>query len=129
MRALVSSLLLAASLAACTSSTAIGSKGESLSLFKPADQTLQRGSATTVKVVVRRDALPGEIRLDLDGLPSGVDVVGDSPKVAAGSNFSEFTLTADSDAEIVSMHPVKITARGETGVSVSQTFLVTVKAK
>jgi hypothetical protein len=129
MRALLSSILLAASLAACTSATAIGAKGESLSLFKPADQTLQRGSATTVKVVVARDALPGAIDLDVDQLPSGVEVTGGALEIAPGSNFGEFTLEAEPDAALVTSHAVKLTARAESGISVSQTFLLSVKAR
>ena len=133
MRTAVSCLLLSsaivATLAACTSATVIGAKGESLSLFKPADQTLPRGGATSVRVVVRRDALPDAIALELTQLPAGVEVVGDAPQIAAGSNFGEFSLQARPDAEIVGSHPVKLTARAASGVSVSQTFLLTVTAK
>jgi hypothetical protein len=120
---------LAAALAACTSTTAIGSKGESLSLFKPADQSLARGSATTVNVIVRRDALPGAIDLRIDRLPAGVSVTGGAPQVEAGSNFAKFGLEAAPDAPLVTSHPVTITARAETGVSVTQTFLVSVTAR
>jgi len=127
MRSFLSPLLLALSLAACTSATAIGAKGESLSLFKPADQSLKPGDATRVSVVVRRDALPGAIDLDISRLPAGVDVVGGPLQIAAGSNFGEFTLQAERDAPLVTSHPVQITARAATGVTVTQTFTVTVK--
>lgn len=119
--------VLAAGLAACASSTAVGNRGESLSMFEPADQTLRRGDINRVSVVVRRNDLPDGVDLDVANLPEGVEVLGGPPRIAPGSNFGEFTLYARPDADLVSGHAVQVTARAPAGVAVSQWFHVTVR--
>jgi hypothetical protein len=127
-RPIMLSLALLGGLVACTSATGVGSKGETISLFQPADQSLRRGDLNRVSVIVKREGLPDTVDLDVANLPSGVELVGSPPQIAAGSNFGEFTLYARPDADLVTGHAVQVTARTANGVSVSQWFHVDVKA-
>jgi hypothetical protein len=128
LRMTILTLALAGGLVACASATGTGAKGEALSLFQPADQTLRRGDLNRVSVIVRREQMPDGVDLDVENLPAGVELVGAPAKIAAGSSFGEFTLYARPDADLVTGHAVQVTARTANGVSVSQWFHLDVKA-
>jgi len=126
-RQFLTCLVLATGLAACASTTATGPHGEELTLVKPADQTVRRGETNKVSVYVRREKLDDPIELKIEGLPQGVEVVERDPRVAAGSNLAELTLYARPDADLVSGHAVKVTAKARDELVAIQWFHVDVK--
>jgi hypothetical protein len=125
--ALLGALALAGLLGACASTTATAPGGESLTLMKPMDQTLRRGETNKVAVYVRRDRFAGPVKLTIDQLPGGLDVVERDLRAEAGKDFTEFTLHAKPDADLVGGHAVRVTASGGDALTAVEWFHVTVK--
>jgi hypothetical protein len=121
-------LALAAGLAACSStSSATGPRGESLTLVKPADQTVRRGETNKVSVWVRRDKFDAPIELTVDNLPRGLEVVERTARVEPGYDSTEFTLYAKPDADLVAGHAVRVTASAGGDMKAVEWFHVAVK--
>lgn len=119
---------LSASLAGCASTTSTNDRGDELTLYAPVDQTLRRGETNSVTVRVGRDGFKGPVALEIEQLPSGLEVVEEEPMIGPDSNFGEFTLYARPDAELVTGHPVRVVAHGGDGLDAEQWFQVVVKA-
>ena len=120
-------LALAGLLAACSSTTAKAPTGERLTLVQPSDHTLRRGASSVLDVMVRRYGFSDAVGITLEALPAGVALEEQAPAIPKDMAVGHFRLQASADAEIVSHHPVRITATGPSGLTVSEWFQVTVR--
>lgn len=127
MKRLMTCALLASVLAACASTTSTGPAGETLTLVRPADQTVRRGETNKVSVYVRRGNFDAPVELSFDGLPRGVEVVERAPRIQAGVALAEVTLYAKPDADLVTGQAVKVTATGGDHLNAVEWFHVNVK--
>jgi hypothetical protein len=113
----------------CKHSTVQDSQGRSLTLMKPADQTVRQGETDQVAVSISRSGFSDPVSVRFSGLPSGVRVVEADKKIASDQSTANFTLQADPGADLVANHAVRVTAEGPSGVAATQDFKVTVKGR
>jgi hypothetical protein len=111
----------------CEKSTVEGPGARKITLVKPADQSVQRGSTEKVAIVVARSNFDGPVTIAFDNLPKGVSVADDGGKLEG--NERTFVLTASADADLVDRHAVSVTARGPDGMSVTEQFRLSVQTK
>ena len=113
------------------SSTVSGSSGRKLTILAPADQTVKQGDTNKVGLAIVRQNFNDAVEVEVSDLPSGVTVAGGSKlTIAAGSlSTDSMTLIADKDAAVITDHRVSVTAKGPDGISVTEFFKLTVKAK
>jgi hypothetical protein len=110
----------------CGTSSATGSAGTKLTLVKPANQWMAQGATNRVAIAIARKRFDDSVQVSFSNLPAGVRVDGDT--IAAGDSFQNFVLVADATAAVVDKQVVTVTA-SSAGISVSETFELTVKAK
>lgn len=115
-------------LTACASTTSTGGDGARLTLVEPADQTLVRGETNDLAILIRRSNHSGPLALDFDDLPDGIEVVQEDPRVDDGGSMATVTLYAEPDADLTEGHPVRVTARAENGLEVSEWFEISIRA-
>ncbi|MCA9319927.1 MAG: hypothetical protein KDB53_04290 [Planctomycetes bacterium] len=113
----------------CGKSTVKGEGGKSLTLVKPANQTITQGSTNKVLLTVVRGDFEGKVGIEIDDLPDGIALANDKESIAAGDNTLTVTMVADTDAALVKNHRVKVTASGPNDMAVSEFFEVTVQSK
>lgn len=111
----------------CEKSTVEGPDAKKITLVKPADQSVTRGSTEKVAIVVTRSNFSGPVTIAFDNLPKGVSVADDGGKLEG--NERTFVLTASSDADLVDRHAVNVTASGPDGMSVTEQFRLSVHQK
>jgi hypothetical protein len=116
-------------LVGCEKSTVEGPAGKKLTLSKPADQTLKRGETNAVKVSISRSNFRDPVQVKFEGLPNGVTVQDLDRKINAEESSANFTLRAEPTADLVQNQEVKITVTGPDGLSVTESFKLTVKDK
>jgi hypothetical protein len=126
----------AALLGACgekKTATVQGEANSKLTLTKPSAVSLRRGEMAKVDVKIKRENLLGEVSIRFDDLPTGVSVVDPDNRIvgdkADGTDKATFTLRADDMAALVEKHSARVTATGQRGVSVTETFDITVKER
>jgi hypothetical protein len=113
----------------CRQTTAHGAEGRTLTVTKPADQTVRQGEAEQISVSVTRTKFTEPVTVKITNLPAGVRVVENDRKLSGDQMTATFTLQADPTAGLVSNHAAKVTAEGPDGLAASETFLVSVKEK
>mgnify|MGYP000858273094 CR=1 FL=1 len=86
-----------------------------------------QGGTNKVLVTIDRKGFDGEVRIDFDGLPSGVKVA-EQERIAPSDVMRSFTLVAKDDAPLVEHRVVTVEAKGG-GAEVRQTFELSVKPK
>ena len=111
----------------CEKSTVEGPSGKKLTLVKPADPSVKRGSTEKLAIVVSRANFEGPVTIAFENLPKGVQVVDDGGKVEG--NERTFVLTAAPDADLVEKHTANVTAKGPDGMAATEQFKITVVAK
>lgn len=124
MAGLVASSLL---LVGCEKTTVEGPNATKLTLVKPADSTVQRGSTEKVAIVVKRTNFSDPVVVNFTDLPRGVSVTDDGGKIDGGERT--FVLTADQNADLVSNHAAKVSASGPSGMTATEVFHITVKER
>ncbi len=107
-------------------SAASGRTGTRLALTAPANQQLVQGQSNKITIAVERTGFADAVQIAFSNLPSGVRVEGDA--IPAGDSSKAFVLIADPTAALVEKAIVTVAAKG-SGISTSQTFEVSVKAK
>ena len=112
---------------ACRESVATGENGKKLAITKPVDQTIKAGDTNDIRIAIDRTNFVGNIEVDFDDLPSGIDLKDGSPEIPAGEDSKVYTLVADRDAKPVKDHRVKVTVQGG-GLEISEFFMLTVEA-
>ena len=111
--------------AGCEKTTVEGPNSTKLTLVKPADSTVQRGSTDKVAIVVKRTNFSEPITVSFSDLPDGVSVTDDGGKIEG--NERTFVLRADENADLVSDHAAKVSATGPAGITATEVFHITVK--
>jgi hypothetical protein len=107
--------------------TVEGKSHEKLTLEKPSDVTIERGGTAKVDLDISRKDLTGDVTVTFSKLPAGVDVVDASNRIVGDEGT--YTLTASPTADLVEKSAAQVTATAAGGISVTQTFNVTVKDK
>lgn len=125
--ALASLALCLVAMPACSSSSSRDSNDRELTIVKPVDQTIRRGETNKVAIVIARDNFQGPVAVRFEGLPPGVRVVEVGKSIGSNENIANFTLQADSSADLVNDHLVKITVEGPDRLKTSESFELTVK--
>ena len=113
----------------CRQTTAHGAEGRTLTVTKPADQTLRQGEAEQVSITIARQKFTEPVTVRITNLPAGVRVVENDRKLTSDQVTATFTLQTDPTAGLVSNHAAKVTAEGPDGLAASENFQVTVKEK
>ena len=113
--------------AGCEKTTVEGPAGKKLTLVKPMDSKIVRGSTEKVSIVVTRQNFDAPVMVRFENLPKGV-------KGAEGANEIEgnertFVLTASADADLVKDHTAMVTVSGPDGMSATEQFKITVQEK
>jgi len=121
-------LMFLCALAACTS-TVKGPGDTSLTLVRPADQSMRQGETNEVSIMIQRENFSKAVPVSFSGLPSGVKIIEKDREIRSGDAVRTFTLYADNDAGLVSNHEVLVTVEGPGGTKVTEIFLLSVKAK
>lgn len=111
----------------CSSTTAKGDGSRKLTMVKPSNQTLKRGDTNKVMITLVRENINSEVSVRFDNLPQGVKVIEQDKKIQNDETIVNYTLFASNDAGLVSGNVVKVTAEGPDGLSVTESFEVTVK--
>lgn len=127
MLALISGSVL--TLSGCQKSTVEGPAGRKLTVTKPSDQTIRRGEENKVRVAIGRDNFKAAVDVKFENLPAGVQVLDATPRILDGDNSADFTLKATDAATVVNNHEAKVTVTGPQGLSVTESFKITVKDK
>ena len=123
---LVASFLLLAATSCSKESAASGSSGTRLALTKPSNQSMTQGGSEKVGISIDRTGFADPVSVTFSNLPEGVRVDGDT--ILAGDSKKDFVLVATPTAPVVEKKVVTVTAKG-AGITTSQTFELTVKAK
>lgn len=113
------------------STTVTGTSNRKLTMVAPADQSVRQGDANKVALVIVRQNFEDAVEIEIADLPSGVTVAGGN-KLTIPSGMLKvdtMTLVADKDASVVTDHLVSVTASGPDGISATEFFKVTVKAR
>ncbi len=111
----------------CEKSTVEGPGAKKITLVKPADQSVKRGSTEKVAIVVTRSNFEGPVTIAFENLPKGVHIVDDGGKLEG--NERTFVLTAAPDADLVEKHSANVVAKGPDGMAVTEQFRITVQEK
>ncbi len=109
---------------ASTSSSSTGPK--KITLKKPSNQTLSRGDSGVVEVKIFKENLDVDVSVRFDNLPFGVEVTQSESNSKDNECIVNYTLTAASNANLVSAHVVRVTAEGQDGLAVTESFELTV---
>ena len=123
---LVASFLLLAATGCSKESAASGSSGTRLALTKPSNQSMTQGGSEKVGISIDRTGFADPVSVTFSNLPEGVRVDGDT--IMSGDSKKDFVLVASPTAPVVEKKVVTVTAKG-AGITTSQTFELTVKAK
>lgn len=107
--------------------TVDGSNGMRLTLVKPRNVTIERGSAESVGVDVERDNFDGEVTIQFTRLPAGVEAV-DSPRRTRG-NHEEVVLRASHDADLVRNHQALVTVEGPDGMRATESIEISINQR
>jgi len=118
--------LLGTTMSCSKEAAASGPANTRLALSKPSDQTMSQGESNKVLVSVDRTGFAEPVTVSFSNLPQGVSVDGNS--IPSGDSKKDFVLVASPTASVVERQIVTVTAKG-AGISTSQTFELTVKAK
>src|SRR5262245_36862300 len=138
MKRLISVLLSAALLAfalpafvGCEKATVEGpaGSGKKLTLTKPSDQTLVRGKTNEVRIAISRTGFRDPVSIRFENLPAGVTVQDMDRAIKADDTSTNFTLKAEPTADLVQNQEVRVTATATDGLSITETFRLTVKDK
>jgi hypothetical protein len=116
-------------LGGCARTTVEGSGGKKLTLSKPNDVTVKRGSAAQLTVKISREKFNDAVSVSIDKLPEGVEVVDTNRKIDPDDTKAEFTLKAGEKAPVVSNYESHVTVTGPDGMKATEPFKVTVKDK
>jgi hypothetical protein len=116
-------------LAGCQKATVEGKDGIKLTIMKPTDTSITRGSTDPVKVSISREKFKDPVEVTFSGLPDGVHVQDPSKKITQDESAETYTLKADNDAKLVENQVVTVTAKGPDQVAASEKFKLTVKDK
>jgi hypothetical protein len=128
MRSLILSLGMTMFLLApigCEKSTVEGRNHQALTLNKPADLSIDRGSTATLTIRIQRQEIDDPVAVQISKLPDGVEVVDDNLQIEGDQ--ATFTLNASQDADQVSNHVAQVTIEGPDGIRVTETFGLTVR--
>lgn len=113
---------------ACEKTTVTDDKGATLTLTKPVDQSIERGTTNKIRIAIDRENFSGDVEVDFMDLPSGVEVVEDDEKIMAGDDSRDFTLRAKDDAALVEGHMARVSVKTPDGATATESFKVTVEA-
>lgn len=111
----------------CEKTTVEGPAGKKLTVVKPADATIRRGSNDKVNVMVTRDNFSGPVTVRFEDLPKGVTVAEGGGQIE--DNSRTFVLVAGDNADLVTNHTAKVTVSGPEGMTASEQFKITIKEK
>lgn len=113
----------------CQKTTVEGKDGKKLTLTKPTDTSINRGSTDPVKVSISREKFTDPVEVTFTGLPDGIHVQDPSKKITQDESAETYTLKADNDAKLVENQEVTVTAKGPDQLGASEKFKLTVKDK
>jgi hypothetical protein len=111
----------------CEKTTVEGPSGKKLTVVKPSDATIRRGSNDKVNIMVTRDNFKGPVTVRFEDLPKGVSVAENGGDIE--DNSRTFVLVAADNADLVTNHTAKVTVSGPEGMSASEQFKITIKDK
>ena len=120
-------LWLLAPLAGCrgaNESNTVGAKR--LIVNVPESQTVRPGGTEKLTVAITRVGLDSPVRLDVVGLPPGVQVLEKEVIIGRDSQSGTFTLQADVRAAPAENHVVTLTATAEGHTTVAESFRLNV---
>ena len=120
-------IVIAAASPGCKKATVEGPAATKLTLVKPLDASVKRGSTTKIPVVIQRENISGPVTVEFTKLPSGVSVADNAGKVEG--NERTFVLEASNSAALVSNHATEVSLHGPNGMTATETFRITVKDK
>jgi hypothetical protein len=113
----------------CEKTTVEGPGSKKLTLTKPSDQSIKQGDTDSVKVSISRSNFRDPVTVRFDNLPAGVEIQDKDKKIATEDTSATFTLKAAADAKLVENHEATVTVQGPDGMSTTEKFKITVKAK
>lgn len=109
----------------CERTTVEGPGDRELTLIKPADTSITRGSTAEVSVMVTRDNIPGAVSVAFERLPDGVTVENEGGVIEG--NERTFVLSAAKGADLVKDHMAVVSIRGPDGMTAREEFAITVE--
>lgn len=118
----------AAMVCGCEKKTATGLAGQKLEISKPMDESITRGETGEVDINIDRTDFSGPVTVAVSNLPSGVVVTNSSLTIPSDDEKITLTLRADPTAQIVKDQVATVRVTSPTGVTVSETFKVTVNS-
>jgi hypothetical protein len=113
--------------AGCEKTTVEGPAGKKLTLVKPMDSKIVRGSTEKVSIVVTRQNFDAPVIVRFSDLPKGVNVAEGANEIEG--NERTFVLTASDSADLVKDHTAMVTVTGPDGMSATEQFKITVENK
>lgn len=126
-KTLIPGVLVVVFLTGCERTTVEGSAGKKLTVVKPSDVSLVRGSTENVTILVQRDNFTGPVRVQFAQLPGGVSVVDGGNEIEGMERT--FVISANDKADLVENHVATVTVSGPEGMSATEQFELTVKEK
>jgi hypothetical protein len=111
----------------CQKTTVEGSSGKKLTLVKPTDSTVKRGSTEKVSIAVTRQNFSGAVTVKFGDLPKGITVADGGNEIEG--NERTFVLSAADNADQVSNHTATVTVTGPEGMSATEQFNITIQEK
>ncbi len=120
-------LLVSVGLAAfgCERTTVEGPEAQKLTVVKPADTTIERGSTAEVAVAIERENVAGPVTVEFSDLPDGVTVVDETAEIEGEERT--FVLQADESAALVGDQIASVTLSGPDGMTATEEFRITVR--
>ena len=110
----------------CSARSTSSTGPRKITLLKPSNQTLIRGGTHKIEITVHKENIDSDVSVRFDNLPEGVDVVEMDMNSADNECVANYTLSASNSAVLVSEQVVRVTAEGPDGLSVTQSFALTV---
>jgi len=111
----------------CEKTTVEGPNATKLTLVKPADSTVRRGSTDKVAIIVKRTNFSEPVVINFTDLPKGVSITDDGGKMEGAERT--FVLTADENADLVANHAARVSASGPAGITATEVFHITVQER
>jgi subtilase family serine protease len=111
--------------ATATFSLTVTAPSIAISSVSPSSVTLARGGSTSLTVNLTRSSFTGSVTLSTSGLPTGVTATYTQPITR---NSGTISLTAASNASLVSSRSITITASASGITSATATFTLTVSS-
>lgn len=113
----------------CRDSTVHGAQARGLTITKPADQSIRQGESLPLTFRIVRSQSTDPVTVRVTNLPAGVKSSQAEQILAREESNATFMFNADPTASVGVQEGVKITAETAGGLTASETFALTIKAK